>query len=80
MKKIRRWAAVRPVALSASLLLASLLLCACVPDEDEPAGGRSAAPASGGSETVETEQGESGSGSLPGTTNGGGVELPIDPF
>ncbi len=80
MKKIRRWAAVRPVALSASLLLASLLLCACVPDEDEPAGGRSAASIPTGSGATEAGQGEHSSGSLPGTTNGGGVELPIDPF
>ncbi len=80
MKKIRRWAAVRPVALSASLLLASLLLCACVPDEDEPAGGRSAAPAPTGSRTAEAGQGEQSAGSLPEITDGGGLELPMDPF
>ncbi len=69
-------------ALSAAVLLASLLLCACVPDADEPAGVRSAAPAPTGSRTAEAGQGGSGSGSLPGTTGttNGGVELPMDPF
>lgn len=68
-------------ALSAAVLLASLLLCACVPD-GEPAGSRGTAPAPTGSRTAEAGQGGSGSGSLPGTTGttNGGVELPMDPF